>query len=126
MARVTPDEFLREYEAANRSHDLERVLRLVHDDAVYWFSDGKSHCGRAAIARAIRSNFDTIEAEDYRIEDVAWLARDGDFPACTYRFVWSGVIGGTPASGAGRGTCVLARRADSWAVLHEHLSQGVV
>ncbi len=121
---MTPEQFLREYEAATRAHDLERVLELVDKDAVYWFSDGTRHRGRDAIARAIGSNFDTIEVEDYRIEDVTWLARSSEIAACTYRFVWSGVIRGAPASGSGRGTSLLARRGESWAIVHEHLSKG--
>ena len=121
---MTPDEFLREYEAATSAHDLERTLGLIDEEAVYWFSDGASHNGREAVAKALQSNFDAIELEDYRLHDVAWLARSGEVAACTYRFAWSGVVRGRPASGSGRGTAVLTRRGESWVVVHEHLSKG--
>ncbi|WP_338704059.1 nuclear transport factor 2 family protein (plasmid) [Streptomyces sp. Q6] len=32
--------FMREYEAANNSHDIERVVPFIAEDASYWFSDG--------------------------------------------------------------------------------------
>jgi ketosteroid isomerase-like protein len=121
---MTPAEFIREYENASRTHGLEHTLRLIDENAVYWFSDGSSHVGKGAIERVLRRNFDLIEGEDYRISDVVWVAQSPDLAACTYRFDWSGKVRGTPASGSGRGTSVLARRGDSWVVVHEHLSKG--
>jgi ketosteroid isomerase-like protein len=121
---MTPDEFLREYESSGRSGGVENMLRLIGDKAVYWFSDGTSHVGKAAVERAIRRNFELIEDETYRISDVVWVAQSSDVAACVYRFDWSGIVRGAPASGSGRGTAVLARRGDSWVVVHEHLSKG--
>jgi ketosteroid isomerase-like protein len=121
---MTPAEFMREYETSGRVGGVEHTLRLIDDDAVYWFSDGTSHVGKDAIERAIRRNFDAIKDETYRIGDVVWVAQSPDVAACVYRFDWSGMIGGKPASGSGRGTSVLARRGDSWVVVHEHLSKG--
>ena len=117
---------MREYEAATRAHDLERTLGLIDENAVYWFSDGTSYSGKDRIGRALRSNFEPIEAEDYRIEDLMWLAESHECAACKYRFEWSGMIAGSKASGSGRGTSVLARRGESWVVVHEHLSVGRV
>ncbi|HEY7116385.1 MAG TPA: nuclear transport factor 2 family protein [Tepidisphaeraceae bacterium] len=121
---MTPHQFMREYEAAGGSGDLDRMLRLIDDDAVYWFSDGTSHVGKRAVEAAIRRNFEAIEEETYRISEVVWVAQSADFAACVYRFEWSGIVRGQPASGRGRGTSVLARRGDSWVVVHEHLSKG--
>jgi len=121
---MTPAEFLREYETSGRTGGVERTLRMIDEDAVYWFSDGTSHVGKSAVERAIRRNFDLIKDETYRISDVVWVAQASDFAACIYRFDWSGVIQGAPASGSGRGTSVLARRGDGWVVVHEHLSKG--
>lgn len=121
---MTPAEFLREYEAAGRTGGVEQTLGMIDEDAVYWFSDGTSHVGKSAVERAIRRNFDLIKDETYRISDVAWVAQSSDFAACVYRFDWSGVIQGAPASGSGRGTSVLTRRGDGWIVVHEHLSKG--
>jgi ketosteroid isomerase-like protein len=121
---MTPAEFIREYETSGRTGGLEYTLSLIDDNAVYWFSDGTSHVGKDAIARAIRRNFEAIKDETYKISDIVWVAQSSDVAACIYRFVWSGVIGGAPAAGSGRGTSVLVRRGDSWVVAHEHLSKG--
>jgi ketosteroid isomerase-like protein len=123
---MSPAEFIREYETSGRTGGVDYTLSLIDDNAVYWFSDGTSHGGKDAIARAIRRNFEAIKNETYRISEVVWVAQSSDFSACIYRFDWSGVIGGAPASGSGRGTSVLARRGDSWVVVHEHLSKGQI
>ena len=121
---MTPAEFLREFETSGRTGGIEHTLQLIDDDAVYWFSDGTAHVGKRAVERAIRKNAELIQDETYRISDVVWLAESSDVAACAYRFEWSGIVHGAPASGAGRGTCVLARRGESWVVVHEHLSRG--
>ena len=121
---MTPDEFIHEYETSSRSHGLEHTLSLIDENAVYWFSDGSCHIGKSAIEEAIRHNFETIEDDDYHISDIVWVAQSSDFASCIYRFDWSGTVRGAPASGSGRGTSVLARRGDSWVVVHEHLSKG--
>lgn len=72
----------------------------------------------------IRRNFELIREETYRVSDVVWVAESSEMAACVFRFSWSGVLRGAPASGSGRGTCVLKRRGDSWVVVHEHLSKG--
>ena len=121
---MTPAEFIREYETSTRDHGLEHTLKLIDENAVYWFSDGSSHVGKAAVEQAIRHNFEAIENENYRISDIVWVAESADVAACIYRFEWSGIVRGAPASGVGRGTGILTRRGDSWVVVHEHLSKG--
>jgi ketosteroid isomerase-like protein len=121
---MSPDEFIREYETSGRTGGLEHTLSLIDDNAVYWFSDGTSHVGKDAVKRAIRRNFEAIKNETYRISEIVWVAQSSDVAACIFRFDWSGLIGGAAASGSGRGTSVLARRGDSWVVVHEHLSKG--
>jgi ketosteroid isomerase-like protein len=123
---MTPAEFLREYETSGRAGGVEHTLRLIDENAIYWFSDGTAHVGKAAIERAIRRNFELIKDETYRISDVVWVVQSPDLAACTYRFDWSGILRGERASGSGRGTSVLARRGDAWVVVHEHLSKGDV
>lgn len=115
---------MRAYEAATAAHDLERTLDMIADDAVYWFSDGGTHHGKQAIAEVLRSNFDAIKMESYRIEKLTWLAESDDVAAGIYGFAWSGMIGGVQRSGSGRGSTVLKRRGDGWCVAHEHLSAG--
>lgn len=121
---MTPGDFLREYETSGRTGGVERTLQLIDDNAVYWFSDGTGHVGKAAVERAIRRNLEAIEDETYRISNVVWVAQSVDVAACIYRFDWSGIIRGAPASGSGRGTSVLTRKGESWVVVHEHLSKG--
>lgn len=121
---MTPAEFLREYETSGRTGGVDHTLRLIDDRAVYWFSDGTEHVGKSAVERAIRRNAEAIKDEAYRISDVVWVAESPDMAACIYRFEWSGLLRGARASGSGRGTAVLARRGDSWVVVHEHLSKG--
>jgi hypothetical protein len=38
-----------------------------------------------------------------------------------FEFQWSGLINDKPASGAGRGTTVLVKKAGAWLLLIEHL-----
>ena len=121
---MTPDEFIREYETSNQKHGLEHTLSLIDENAVYWFSDGSCHDGKSAIEQAIRHNFETIEGEDYQINDIVWVAQSSAIAVCIYRFEWSGTVRGAPACGSGRGTSVLVNQGESWVVVHEHLSQG--
>ncbi|MEM1108151.1 MAG: nuclear transport factor 2 family protein [Planctomycetota bacterium] len=121
---MSPEEFLRQYESASRDHDLELVMSLIHDDAVYWFSNGGCYVGKPAIAEAIGNNFAAIKGEDYRIENPRWLIENDRCAVCTYRYEWAGQINGQAMSGSGRGTSILHRHNDSWLIVHEHLSQG--
>ena len=121
---MTAAEFMQEYQTSSRVHGLEHTLSLIDDNAIYWFSDGTSHVGKPAIERAIRSNLEAIKDEEYRISQIVWVAQSADLAACTYRFDWSGIVHGVQAWGSGRGTSVLARRGESWLVVHEHLSKG--
>ena len=95
---MRPFEFMREYETSGRTGGVERTLGLIADDAIYWFSDGSSHVGKAAIGSAIRRNLEAIKDETYRISEIVWVAQSADVAACAYRFDWSGVIEG-PAHG---------------------------
>jgi len=123
-ADMSPDAFMRTYEAATAAHELEATLALIADDAVYLFSNESSHVGKPAIREALHTNFAAIKAEDYRLEGLRWLATSDDVAACVYEFVWSGEINGEPASGRGRGTSVIRRVQGEWRVAHEHLSRG--
>lgn len=121
---MSPDDFMRRYEAATAAHDLEATLALIADDAVYLFSDESAHQGKAAIRAVLERNFAAIEAEEYRIEGLRWLAQGEEAALGVYTYRWAGRIGGQAASGSGRGTCGLRRRGETWEVVHEHLSRG--
>ncbi|MGW0578609.1 YybH family protein [Streptomyces sp. NPDC002920] len=113
--------FLRRYEQANNSHDIDRVMPLIAEDAVYWFSDG-SYQGLGEIAGAIKRTFGTIQEEKYEIRDLEWVVLAADHAVCRYRFFWTGVVAGQPRSGEGRGTNVIVKRDGAWKMQHEHLS----
>jgi len=113
--------FMVEYERANNSHDISRVVPFIAEDAVYWFSDG-SFRGIEEIRSAIETTFGRILSEVYEVRDLEWLVLTADVAVCRYRFAWSGVVGGEPRSGQGRGTNVIVRRDGGWKMLHEHLS----
>jgi ketosteroid isomerase-like protein len=121
---MSPEEFMKEYEAANRSHDLERVRALISQDALFWFSNGTSHPGIERIADAIKYNFTTIEDDDYKAGPFRWIVRTDTCAVCVYPFRWTGKIGGKAVEGSGRGTSVLEKREGRWLMVHEHLSKG--
>jgi uncharacterized protein (TIGR02246 family) len=112
--------FIAEYERAANSHDVEQVLRLIADDATYWFTDG-SYRGREEIAGALERTFATIHDEVYEIRELEWVALTAELAACRYRFIWRGVVDGQPRSGGGRGTNIAVKRDGAWQVQHEHL-----
>lgn len=113
--------FMREYESANNSHDIERVVPFIAEDANYWFSDG-SYRGIEEIRAAIEKTFSTILDEVYEVRDLEWPVLTTGVAVCRYRFAWTGVVEGQPRSGQGRGTNVIVRRGGVWLMLHEHLS----
>jgi len=118
---TTLTEFMRGYERATNSHDIELVSPLIAADATYWFTDG-SYQGREAVARAIEATFASIQDEVYRISDLEWITCSHEQAVCRYRFAWTGRVAGERRSGAGRGTNVIVRRDGGWQMLHEHLS----
>ena len=123
---MSPNEFLKRYEAATGAQDLEGTLSLIAEDAIYLFSDQTSHVGKSAIKQVLVSNFASIQDETYRLDNVRWVASSDSVAACVYEFNWSGVIDGRPASGHGRGTSVIRKVEGDWLVAHEHLSSGEI
>jgi ketosteroid isomerase-like protein len=113
--------FMGEYERANNSHDIERVVPFIAEDAMYWFSDG-SYRGIGEIQSAIEKTFAKIRDEVYEIRALEWLVLTAEVAVCRYRFAWTGVVDGEPRSGQGRGTNLIVWRDGCWKMLHEHLS----
>jgi ketosteroid isomerase-like protein len=73
-----PAAFMRRYAENTDAHRLEATLAMIADDAIYLFSDGSSHVGRAAIAEVLAKNFVAITDETYRIRDIRWLVEGND------------------------------------------------
>jgi ketosteroid isomerase-like protein len=117
----TPNDFLLAYAMQTNTHDFDHVAPLIAEDAVYFFSEG-TYTSEGDLRAAFESTWATIRDEEYRIEDVRWLASDERIAVCIYHFRWRGVVNGQPREGMGRGTSVLARSDAGWRVIHEHLS----
>ncbi|WP_299508276.1 nuclear transport factor 2 family protein [uncultured Roseobacter sp.] len=120
-ATVSPKSFVKEYEHALGTQDWSSIAPLISDDAIVIFSNGTLHAGKEAIRAAYQHNFNTIKGEEYRIENVHWLAETADAAAYSFEFHWTGVIEGREASGSGRGTAVLVRNDDRWLIAGEQL-----
>jgi ketosteroid isomerase-like protein len=113
--------FVCRYELATNRRDFDNLAALIADDATYWFTEGSYH-GVDAIRAAIERTWVTIIDETYKLEQLEWVVMTRDSAVCRYRFRWTGVVGGEPTSGQGRGTNVVVRRDGAWKMLHEHLS----
>lgn len=115
-------EFMYQYEQATNRHNFDELAPLIAEDATYWFTDG-SYQGIDAIKAAIERTYATILDEKYKLEELDWVAIADNLAVCRYRFRWTGVVDGKPASGQGQGTNVLTRHNNTWKITHEHLSR---
>lgn len=121
MSASTPQEALKEYEKATNSHLFENVSDLIHEDAIYYFSD-QTVRGHVELKAYFEKTWNTIQEEVYTIRDMNWIALDEAVAVCVYQFHWEGIIGGNLQEGSGRGTNVFKRSNQVWQVVHEHLS----
>lgn len=119
--KMTPVEFLHEYEQRTNTHRFEEVAPLIADQAVYWFNDG-SFQGLEAIKQAFEKTWALIQDEQYAIEQVQWLVNEAQTAVCIYLFRWQGNVEGHLLQGVGRGTSVFQKIEGQWKVTHEHLS----
>ena len=115
------DEFVTAYETALAAQQWAEIEPLINKDACVTFSSGTVHRGKEAVQRAFERNFAAITDERYRISGVHWVRRDCVFAAYLFDFDWTGLVDGKPASGGGRGTCVLVNDGTNWQLLIEHL-----
>ncbi|MEM1061091.1 MAG: nuclear transport factor 2 family protein [Planctomycetota bacterium] len=120
-ALQSPDGLVTRYENALASQRWAAVEPLIHPDACVTFSDGTTHRGRDAVRDAFEKNFRAIENERYEVTNIDWVTRTEAFAVYLFEFAWAGSVDGRPASGAGRGTCVLTKDGGEWRLLVEHL-----
>ena len=111
-------------EQAPDAGDVLRALRVIANDAVFWFSNGTTQVGKEAIADAIRERLGQTREARFEISSVRWIVRTVSTAVSVYRFRWSGTKDGRPARGSGRGTAVFGRREGRWLLVHEHRSRG--
>jgi ketosteroid isomerase-like protein len=123
MLEVSPEQFLQEYEQRLGEHQWNAVAELIHEDAVFIFSEGTFR-GKVEIGQAFTRTFETIQNERYTIRNLEWIVMNGEIAACIYDFHWQGIVNGQERSGGGRGTTVLQKSAMGWQIVHEHLSSG--
>lgn len=119
--RAQLDEVFKSLEAAANSQDFDRVAPHIAQDAVYWFTDGRSE-GLEAIREAFERTWQTIRDETYVLSNVKWIAVSESVAVCIYDFRSRGVVSGRPFAASGRGTNVFVRSDGVWRVVHEHLS----
>ncbi|MGM9949018.1 MAG: YybH family protein [Lysinibacillus sp.] len=117
---------LEHYIEATNTHRFENVERLLHPDAIYWFSDRT--CTTLKDIRAYFENaWQVIKEEKYTAQDVQWLAVDENTATCIYRYCYEGYLNGAFVSGSGRATNVFKKdRKGAWKLIHEHLSSGSI
>jgi len=120
----SPTEYKRELLRRMNAKDLAGTMKLIAEDAVYFWSNGAAMFGKEQIARGMRASFDGIQNDTYEVHDLTWLVDSQDTAVAVYRFQWTGEVDGKPASGSGRGASVLRLIDGEWRTVHEHLSQG--
>ncbi|MEC0248091.1 nuclear transport factor 2 family protein [Paenibacillus chitinolyticus] len=122
---MTFQKALEAYIAATNTHDFNEVEKLLHPQAVYWFTD-KSCTTAEQIRTYFENAWDLIREEVYSVRDVQWIAEGPRSAACIYTYVWEGYHKGEFVSGSGRGTNVFVKdAAGEWKLVHEHLSGAV-
>lgn len=121
MGLSTAEMVMDAYAQRINAHDFDLLEDLIDPDAVFWFSSG-SHRGLPAIRSAFEATWNRLQNETYWLEDLASIASGEDSAAYLYRFSWRAEIAGVASEGGGRGTTVLARQAEGWRIVHEHLS----
>src|ERR1700722_14151666 len=121
---MTPMETKRELVRRMGAKDLAATMKLIADDAVYFWGNGSAMFGKQQIAEGMKTSFAAIEDDTYDVHDVIWVAEDDHIAACVFRYEWTGKMNGQPASGRGRGASVPKRMGGEWRVGHENLSQG--
>jgi ketosteroid isomerase-like protein len=119
-SKADPAAFLDEYEHRLALRCWEALEDLIHEQAVFVFSEG-TYRGQAEIEGAFRRTFQTIDDEQYAIHDVEWVAVTEGMAVCAYEYRWQGMIDGRRTRGGDRGTTVLLRVGEDWQIVHEHL-----
>ena len=113
-----------EFTAALIARDIDAALTLLTDDVVFFYSNGSVIRGRAAFAALMTASWAMVQDYKYTTLASEWVADTDTAASVIYAFEWSGVAGGNPVSGSGRGTRVFSKTTGSWLIVHEHLSTG--
>ncbi len=120
---MTPEEFIRAYEAALGTQDWKVIDPLIANNASVTFSDGTVHAGKAKVQAAFENNFTKIKSEKYSIDNVVWLRKKEIYAVYLFEYKWTGIVNGTSMSGGGIGTSVIINENGNWKLLTEHLGR---
>ncbi|MCG7344767.1 nuclear transport factor 2 family protein [Sporosarcina sp. ACRSL] len=114
-------EILNEYIKATNTHNFDEVKKLLHPNAVYFFSN-KTCTTHEAIRDYFENAWEVVKDENYEAQDVQWLFISKTSLTCTYTYFYEGYVNGEYTSGRGRATNVFVKEVDDWLLIHEHLS----
>ncbi len=116
------EEALQRYIELTNTHKFENVKKLLHKDAVYWFSD-KTCTTIEEIQNYFENAWNIVKDEVYSAKDVKWIAISEITATCIYTYQYEGYINGQFTKGQGRATNVFVKDENGdWKLIHEHLS----
>ncbi|UOE94671.1 nuclear transport factor 2 family protein [Alkalihalobacillus sp. LMS39] len=116
------EQALKQYINATNTHNFTNVKQLLHEDAVYWFTD-KTCETEEEIQRYFENAWNVIKEEVYSAIDVQWISVDEHSATCIYTYHYEGYANGQFVSGFGRATNLFVKDNDgNWKIKHEHLS----
>ncbi|KMK75557.1 YybH family protein [Alkalihalobacillus pseudalcaliphilus] len=119
---MKPEEILEAYINATNTHDFGNVKKLLHPDAVYWFTD-RVCTSHYEIGQYFEKAWCLIKEEKYSAENIQWLVKAQEHATCIYEYRYEGYRDGKFVKGNGRATNVFVKDKDNdWKLVHEHLS----
>ncbi|MCR1290299.1 YybH family protein [Shouchella clausii] len=121
---MTYQKALEAYINATNTHDFNEVKKILHPEAVYWFTD-KTCTSLEDIGNYFQHAWQIIKEEVYSATNVHWLAADENVATCIYTYRYEGYHNGKFVSGSGRATNVFTVYDGEWKLIHEHLSRSI-
>lgn len=126
--RLTPEsvvDFLNRFELLAEKEDFDAIQPLIHEQAVFRFSDG-DFIGRPAIRAVFERTWKgsaNVKKDRFYLSDIRVLSVDRATATATYTWHWEGRNDGQPFRIQGRGTRVLVVQDGRVQIVHEHLSR---
>ncbi|WP_025784412.1 nuclear transport factor 2 family protein [Sporosarcina sp. D27] len=114
-------EILHSYIKATNTHNFDEVNKILHPNAVYFFSDRNS-TNHEEIKSYFENAWSVVKDENYEAQEVHWLFKGSNSATCTYTYFFEGYINEKYAQGYGRATNIFVKESDEWLLIHEHLS----
>lgn len=114
-------EVLHNYIKATNTHNFDEVKKILHPNAVYFFSD-RNCTTQTEIQTYFENAWSIVKNENYEAREVQWLFIGSNSATCTYTYFYEGYINEKYANGYGRATNIFVKESDEWLLIHEHLS----